>query len=208
MPITQVLLNSPKIQGFKFTLLLISFNPSSHSPICLSLDPNLISEHLVQGNGSCQRRPEFTADPHPSCVLWKMILFLNTRLSLIPSDMVPACFCVFWLSQHFSSPLQILRCKMRRHESSGPLPCHDFLFSLGEINGPCCSPPEALFIGALLFSNSLFLSLSGPVVPRSHVRTDYTPARHCSLPHSGFALSGGAPHYYSAEDFKHFPNSV
>lgn len=45
----------PKIQGFKFTLLLISFNPSSHSSPCLCFDPNLISEHLVQGNSSCQQ---------------------------------------------------------------------------------------------------------------------------------------------------------
>lgn len=117
--------------------------------------------------------------------------------------MVPVCFCVFWLRPPFFSPWQILRCKTRRQDSSGSVPSHDFLFSLEEINGPCCSPLEALFIGALLFSSSLL----GPVVPRSHVRTDYTAVRHCSVSHSGFALSGRAPHYYSAGDFKHFPNS-
>lgn len=47
---------------------------------------------------------------------------------------------------------------------------------------------KQLFIGALLFSDSLW----GPVVPRSCVRTDYTPARHCLVPHGGFALSGRA----------------
>lgn len=37
---------------------------------------------------------------------------------------------------------------------------------------------------------SCSLCLSGSVVPRRHVRTNYIPARHCSVPHKGFALSG------------------
>lgn len=80
---------------------------------------------------------------------------------------------------------------VKREDTSplGPLFCHDFLLSLWEINGPCFSPPEEVFIHALLFSTSLL----GPVVPRRHVRTNYTPARHCSVPHKGFALSGRVP---------------
>lgn len=117
--------------------------------------------------------------------------------------MVPTCFCVFWLSQHFS-PLQILKCKVRRHESSVPLPCHDFLFSLGEINGPCCSPPESLFIGMLLFSSSLSLGACCAIEPceeRLHTSKTLFSAAWW------FCTFWKGPHYYSVGDFKHFPNS-
>lgn len=93
---------------------------------------------------------------------------------------------------------------MRRHESSGPFLCHDFPLSLREINGPCCSPPEAVFIRALLFP----ISLSGPFALRHIVRTDYTPTRHCSVPHRGFCTFWKGFRYYSAVDFKHFPSSL
>lgn len=39
---------------------------------------------------------------------------------------------------------------------------------------------------------ALRFSLRGPVEPRSQLRRDYTPARQCSVPHRGFALSGRA----------------
>lgn len=104
---------------------------------------------------------------------------LDTRLSFIQH--ISVCF---WCTQFLSSPLQILRRKMRRDASSRPSFHHDF--SLREINGWCWSPPVTAFIGALLFS----ISLKGPVVHRRHVRTDYTPARHCSVPNRGFELSG------------------
>lgn len=75
MPIAQVLLNSTEIQGFKFTLPLISFNPSSHSSLCLSLDPNLISEHLVQGNSSCQQGQSSLQTPTQVAFCWNWYCF-------------------------------------------------------------------------------------------------------------------------------------
>lgn len=190
-PVVHVLLNSPRIQGPSIIFLLNSPNLSLRSSLHLPL-PLTWPKPNITTSGSRQQqlsaRPEFTPDPHPHSILLKVILFLNTCLPLIPSYLAPTQFCVFWPRQHFFTPLQILRCKTRRRKSLGPLPCHDFLFSLQEINGPCCSHPEAVFIGALWFS----VSLLGPVVPRSHVRTDYTPAKHCSVPHWGFALSGRA----------------
>lgn len=163
------------------------------------LDSNLISPHLAQGNSSCQQGQSSPETPTQVAFCW--MWFLNARMSLILCDMIPTCFCVLWLSQHFFSQLQILRCKMRRHESSGSLPCHDFLFSLGEINGTRCNPTEAVFISALLFSISLYCCAKKPREDRLH-----TSKTLFSAP-QWFCTFWKGPHYCSAGDFKHFHNS-
>lgn len=72
--VTQASLDSPKTRDSKFTLLLISFSPSSHSS--RSLAPNLISQHLVQGNSSCQQGPEFTVEtPTQVAFCWNRYCF-------------------------------------------------------------------------------------------------------------------------------------
>lgn len=127
-----------------------------------------------------------TPPPKVSCVEIDTAL-VTKCLSLIPSDMIFNVFlCVLALRALLPTGANIEMLKENMGAVWGPPPHLDFLFR--KINVPCCSPPEALFTAMLLFSNSL----CGPVVPGSRMRTDYTPARHCSEAHSGFALSGRA----------------
>lgn len=183
-------LNLPKIHGFLFILHLVSFSPSSQSFLPMSsLDSNLILPHLAQGNNSCQRgqSPLETPTQVVLCCVESDCVFKWSHVSnTIWLDSIPF-FCVLWLYQHFFSPLQILRRKMRRHESPGSVPSW-FLLQFGGNKWDTLQPYRScLYFCALVLQVSL-----GPVVPKSHARTDYTPARHCSVPHSGFALSGRA----------------
>lgn len=131
-------------------------------------------------------KPTVPHMPPPKVCCVEIDTSLVTKcLSLIPSDMIFNAFlCVLALRALLLTRANIEMLKEKMGAVWGPPPHLDFL--LRKINGLCCSPPEALFTAMLLFSNSL----CGPVVPGSRMRTDYTPARHCSEPHSGFALSG------------------
>lgn len=92
----------------------------------------------------------------PTCIRFCWNLFcLYTCFPSVPSYMNPTCLCVFWHSQRSSHPRKYWGVKREDTSPLGPLFCHDFLLSLWEINGPCFSPPEEVFIRALLLSVSL-----------------------------------------------------
>lgn len=119
--------------------------------------------------------------------------------------MVLACFCVFWLSLHFFSPLQILRRKMRRHESSGPLPCHDFVFSLGGNKWPMLQPSRSdLYWCALVLQFSLGVCCAKKQC-EDRLHTSQT---LFSAPPWVCSFWKGPYYYYSAGDFKHFPQKL
>lgn len=132
------------------------------------------------------RNPTVHCRPPPQSHSVEIDFFLvSSGLSLIPSDMILIHVCVFWrVSLNTLVKQEDTRSMLSAPHTPTPQPGL-ISSSVGgglEINGPCCSP------GVLLFSNSF----CGPVGPRSHTRTDYTPVRHCSEPDSGFALSGRA----------------
>lgn len=117
--------------------------------------------------------------------------------------------CILALPTTLLTPAKILKCKARRLVSSGSFFCFCFVFLVmisssvcGEINCPHYSPLEALFSCVLLFP----VFLLGPVVPRRHVRTNYTAARHCSA-QQRFCSFWKGPCYGSEWDFKRCPNS-
>lgn len=109
--------------------------------------------------------------------------------------MVGDFFCAFSFPQHFS-PLQILRGKKKM----SLLPHSDLPFRAG---GKCMSHVAAFPKFSLLASLSSILS-GVPILPRRHVRTDYTPVSHRSVWEfqTSFALSG------TAGDFKKSTNSL
>lgn len=117
--------------------------------------------------------------------------------------MFPTCFCVFWLSQHFFSPLQILRCKMRRCESSGPLPCHDFLFSVGGNKWAMLQPTRSSLYWCTVV---LRFSLGACCAKKPCEDRLHTSETLFSAPQWCCTFSKG-PHYYRTGDFEHFPNS-
>lgn len=131
VPINQTMLNSPQIHSFVLSHSVCHRRPCATS-VCLP-SPQTKYHHIwlkvtpAVSKARVRRRPSTQV---AFCWQWFLVFFYS-RMSLILRDMIPTCFYVLWLSLHFFSPLQILGCKMRRRESCGSLPCHDFLFSFG-----------------------------------------------------------------------------
>lgn len=92
---------------------------------------------------------------------------------------------------------------MRRPESSGPLPCHDFLFSLEGNKWPMLhSSRSSLYWCALVLHFSLGACCAKkPCEDRLHTSETLFRAPQW------FCTFQKGPRYYSAGDFKHFPNS-
>lgn len=77
-------------------------------------------------------------------------------------------------------------------------------FSLWEYKWPMFQCPSS---GLHWYTLVLHFSLGASCAKKSREDRSDTPARHCSVPLSGFALFQKCPHYYSSGNFKHFPNS-
>lgn len=186
-PITQILSKFTQDSRFQFHNAINLFQPviaSLHqfyqaSVLTPTWCQNIWFEVMTAISKSTVPR---TPPPKVCCVEIDTAL-VTKYLPLIPSDMIFNVFlCVLALRALLLTRANIEMLKENTGAVWAPPP---ILISFWRT--VLQSSKSSLYC-MLLFSNSL----CGPVVPGSRMRTDYTPARHCSEPHSGFALSGRA----------------